>query len=122
MVERAIAFTFDAVKCGLLVSEQAHYAKNIDLISSPVKSYRSAIALISDCLNSALPLIFHDNVDLVMPSIREIAEMGYQFTQPFEVDASAGERRLGLRATPWAEAATETVAWWRERTLKVART
>ena len=59
---------------------------------------------------------------LVMPSIREIAEMGYQFTQPFEVDASAGERRLGLRATPWAEAATETVAWWRERTLKVART
>ena len=54
-------------------------------------------------------------VGLVAPSVREIAEIAYQFAQPFEVDARAGEARLGVGATPWALAAQETVAWWRGR-------
>jgi len=57
---------------------------------------------------------------LVVPSLREIAEVAYQFTQPFEVDARAGEARLGVVATPWPQAARETVAWWRERSAVLA--
>lgn len=54
-------------------------------------------------------------VGLVVPSVREIAEIAYQFAQPFEVDARADQARLGLSATPWPRAAQETVAWWRGR-------
>jgi len=52
-------------------------------------------------------------VGLVVPSVREISEIAYQFTQPFEVDARADQERLGVLATPWPQAAVETVAWWR---------
>lgn len=58
-------------------------------------------------------------VGLVVPSVREIAEVTYQFTQAFEIDvdaATADARALGLTATPWPEAIAETVAWWRSRT------
>lgn len=46
---------------------------------------------------------------VLVPSIREIAEMGYQFDRPFTVDTSADEARLGMRATPWEEAVQATV-------------
>lgn len=58
---------------------------------------------------------------LFSPSLREVSEVGYQFTQPFEVDARDGERRLGLTATPWPRALAETVAWRREREPAAAR-
>lgn len=51
----------------------------------------------------------------VVPLLRELADVAHQFTRPFEVDARAGEARLGLTATPWDRAAAETVAWWRSR-------
>ena len=57
---------------------------------------------------------------VVVPSLREVAEVTYQFTQPFEIDARAGEARLGLTATPWDQAAAETVAWWRDQALASA--
>ncbi|TGO04006.1 NAD-dependent epimerase/dehydratase family protein [Serinibacter arcticus] len=65
------------------------------------------------------PALLHA-LGLVVPSLREIAEVAYQFTQPFEVDASAGEARLGVVATPWPQAARETVAWWRDRRAVLA--
>ncbi|WP_158277260.1 NAD-dependent epimerase/dehydratase family protein [Serinibacter arcticus] len=62
-------------------------------------------------------------VGLVTPSVREIAEVTYQFTQAFEIDvdaATADARTLGLTATPWSTAIAETVAWWQARTAVAA--
>jgi nucleoside-diphosphate-sugar epimerase len=44
---------------------------------------------------------------------REVAEMLYQFEQPFVMDSAASEAAFGLRPTPLPEAAAATVAWWR---------
>lgn len=52
---------------------------------------------------------------LVIPVVRELVDVAHQFTQPFEVDTRASRARLGVTATPWPEAAAETVAWWRAR-------
>lgn len=46
---------------------------------------------------------------------RELAEMLYQFEQPFVMDSSASEALLGLSPTPLADAAAVTVGWWRDR-------
>ncbi|MCU0311772.1 MAG: NAD-dependent epimerase/dehydratase family protein [Acidimicrobiales bacterium] len=49
------------------------------------------------------------------PLMKELRETAYQFEHPFVIDASDAEAVFGLRATPLAETAATTVAWWRDR-------
>jgi len=44
---------------------------------------------------------------------REVAEMLYQFEQPFVMDSAASEAAFGMRPTPLPVAAAATAAWWR---------
>lgn len=46
---------------------------------------------------------------------REMAEMIYQFEQPFTMDSTRTERLLGLSPTPLDQGAATTVAWWTNR-------
>ena len=62
---------------------------------------------------SGIPTPLLRAVGLVSSSMRELAEVAYQFEAPFILDASRSERELGLAPTPIEEAASETVAWWR---------
>jgi nucleoside-diphosphate-sugar epimerase len=41
--------------------------------------------------------------------------MRYEFTQPFLVDSTKAETRLGLSATPLDDAVSQTVSWFRHR-------
>lgn len=50
---------------------------------------------------------------VVVPSVRELAEMMPQFDRTFVMDSSATEELLGLEATPLPSGAEETVQWWR---------
>lgn len=52
---------------------------------------------------------------VVSRDMRELAEMLYQFTDPFVMDSTATENTLGLAPTPLPDAAAETVRWWRDR-------
>lgn len=52
---------------------------------------------------------------LFVPMAREMVEMMYQFTKPFEVDSSRIERDFGLSPTPLEEGMARTVAWYRAR-------
>lgn len=61
-----------------------------------------------------MPLGLVRALGLLVPLMGELAEMGYQFTEPFTVDTHDDEARLGIAATPWPQAARETVAWWRQ--------
>ncbi|HVN54357.1 MAG TPA: SDR family oxidoreductase [Anaerolineaceae bacterium] len=51
-------------------------------------------------------------VGLFNPVLREVAEMAYEFEEPFILDASCFEEAFGLRATPLAETIHETVQWF----------
>jgi nucleoside-diphosphate-sugar epimerase len=52
------------------------------------------------------------SLGVLSPGTRELAEMLYQFEQPFVLDSRASEAALGLHPTPLKEAAAATVAWW----------
>ena len=64
---------------------------------------------------SAIPAAMLRALGLVAPSMRELAETAYMFTDPFVLDSSASERLLGLAPTPIEIGAKETVTWWREQ-------
>lgn len=50
---------------------------------------------------------------VLMPSMRELAELSYQFDRPFVMDSSASEQVLGLTPTPLDSAVDATVRWWK---------
>jgi len=52
---------------------------------------------------------------LVVPDLRELAEIGYQLDAPFVVDSSAAETTFGLSPTPMDEALGYTIRWYRDR-------
>ena len=52
---------------------------------------------------------------LVNPLIRELAEMEYEFEEPFILDTTKYEATFGAAGTPLRDAITETVAWFRSR-------
>ncbi|CAB4580948.1 MAG: NAD-dependent epimerase/dehydratase family protein [Actinobacteria bacterium] len=49
------------------------------------------------------------------PMMRELQETLYQFERPWVADSTLTEQTFGLRATPIAEQAEATVAWFRDR-------
>jgi nucleoside-diphosphate-sugar epimerase len=50
---------------------------------------------------------------LVNPTMRELAEMAYQFEEPFVLDTSKYQSAFGAAGTPLAAAVATTVAWYR---------
>lgn len=63
----------------------------------------------------AYPVWMMRALGAVHTDTRELAEMAYQFAEPFVLDSSRSEAELGLSPTPWDEVVRETVRWWRER-------
>ncbi|TKV28458.1 NAD-dependent epimerase/dehydratase family protein [Arthrobacter sp. NamB2] len=49
----------------------------------------------------------------VLPSMRELAEMTYQFDLPFVMDSTASTQVLGLEPTALDAAIADTLLWWR---------
>jgi hypothetical protein len=96
--------------------------------TNPPMSQRQFIAAL--CAAANLPAIGVGTIPsgvtralgLLVPTIREIAEIRYQLDHPFVVDSSAAQIAFGLLPTPMPEALTDTVSWYREpRTTKGTR-
>ncbi len=62
----------------------------------------------------ATPKLLLQAIGLFNPTLREVAEMVYQFEEPFVVDDSKFTQAFGKLATPLPEAIAATVAWWRQ--------
>jgi nucleoside-diphosphate-sugar epimerase len=52
----------------------------------------------------------------VSPLMRELAEMSYEFEQPFVLDFTRYETTFGTSGTPLATAITDTIAWYQSET------
>lgn len=57
---------------------------------------------------------------MAVPLMRELAEMAYQFEEPFVLDSQLTSDTFGLAATPLAVGARATVRWWRDRLAAAA--
>jgi nucleoside-diphosphate-sugar epimerase len=63
----------------------------------------------------ALPKLAVRALGLVNPMMRELAEMAYEFDEPFILDTSKYQSAFGAAGTPLAGAIAATVAWYRSR-------
>jgi hypothetical protein len=61
-----------------------------------------------------IPALATRALGIVVPTIRELAEIRYQFDTPFIVDSSAAQTAFGLAPTPMPEALEQTVSWYGE--------
>jgi nucleoside-diphosphate-sugar epimerase len=61
----------------------------------------------------AVPPLLLRALGLANPTLRELAEMQYQFAEPFIVDSSKISARLGLKATPVEQALADTLTSYR---------
>lgn len=64
----------------------------------------------------AVPKLLVRALGLVSPMMRGLAEMSYQFDQPFVLDTTKFRTMFGSIGTPLSTAVAETVAWYRTRT------
>jgi nucleoside-diphosphate-sugar epimerase len=62
-----------------------------------------------------LPKLAVRALGLVSPMMRELAEMAYEFEQPFVLDTAKYQATFGAAGTPLPTAIAETVAWYRSR-------
>ena len=58
----------------------------------------------------AVPKVLLRTLGLVVPMMREIGQMSYQFEAPFILDSSAAMVHFGLLPTPWDEVCRRTLA------------
>ncbi len=84
----------------------------------PAETTRAVIARFARALDreirvSAVPTWLLRTVGVFSPTMREIAEMTYQWKQPYVLDDARIRRELGLAPTPWQDAIDATIAWAR---------
>ena len=64
----------------------------------------------------SVPKLVMRALGLFNPMMRELAEMAYEFEEPFVLDTSRYESTFGAAGTPLAHAIAATVAWYRTQT------
>jgi nucleoside-diphosphate-sugar epimerase len=63
----------------------------------------------------AVPKLAVRALGLVNPMLRELAEMAYEFDEPFILDTGKYQTAFGAAGTPLADAIAATLAWYRTR-------
>jgi nucleoside-diphosphate-sugar epimerase len=63
-----------------------------------------------------VPKLLVRALGLVSPMMRGLAEMSYEFDEPFILDTTKFRTTFGAGGTPLATAVADTVAWYRTRT------
>jgi nucleoside-diphosphate-sugar epimerase len=63
----------------------------------------------------AVPALAVRALGLFSPMMRGLAEMAYEFNEPFVLDTAKFQSTFGTGGTPLAAAVAETVAWYRSK-------
>ncbi len=114
----AYSYTPD-VAAGLVALGLDDAARGVSMLPVlPAETTRQVIARVGQALGaeiaiSQIPTWVVRAMGLFSPLMREVAEMVYQWTQPFAVDDAAFRARYRLAPTPWDVAMAATVAWAR---------
>lgn len=89
--------------------------------SNPPVSVREALRRLSAAVGAPEPRLrvvprwLLKTGGLVVPLLREVDGMLYQFDAPFEVDATETEQTFGIRPTNWDQLLAETARAWQAR-------
>lgn len=86
------------------------------LPAQPAETTRAVVARFAAALDreiaiTTVPTWLLRIVGVFSPTMRELAEMTYQWKQPYVVDDSKFRTTFGVHPTPWKEAIAITLAW-----------
>jgi nucleoside-diphosphate-sugar epimerase len=104
----------------VLGSDQRAWGRAWHTPTNPPLSQREIIAALCTAADvpvpqvRTIPALATRTLGIFVPTIRELAEVRYQFDMPFIVDSSAAQTAFGLAPTPMGTALEKTVTWYRE--------
>jgi nucleoside-diphosphate-sugar epimerase len=89
--------------------------------TSPPRSAREAVAALADAARLDAPAVRQipwsvvRAIGVLVPQLRGLHEIAYQFDAPFVVDSRDFTMSFGHAPTPFEDACAATIGWWRRR-------
>jgi nucleoside-diphosphate-sugar epimerase len=123
-VPHAVSYMPDVVRALVtLATDERAWGSPWHVPNAPAVSQRDTIAAFAtaagtDVKVSSVPKLALSALGLVNADMKALKETAYQFELPWIADASLTAATFGLHATPLADGATATVAWWRSQIAK----
>jgi nucleoside-diphosphate-sugar epimerase len=101
-----------------IASDERAWGKAWHVPNAPATTQREAVQAFAAAAGttakvSAVPKLALKALGLFSPVMKGLQETWYQFADPWVTDSTLTEQTFGLTATPLAEGAAATVAWWR---------
>ena len=95
------------------------YGQAWNVPNAPTRTLRALLALSAGIAHVPLnvqvvPSWARPIWELLIPPLRELAEMSFQTDRPYLVDTSKFRSRFGWTATPFEDGLAATVAWYRD--------
>lgn len=102
----------------ILSAHDEAYGQAWHIPNAPTKTTREMLTMFFEEAKvmpkiGAIPNLAIKALGIVNPLIREVAEMLYEFNEPFVVNSSKFEKAFGNIATPHQQAISQTLAWFR---------
>ncbi|CAB4363106.1 MAG: NAD-dependent epimerase/dehydratase family protein [Actinobacteria bacterium] len=120
-VVHAVSYMPDVVRTLVTIAddEQA-WGKPWHVPNAPAITQRKTVAALAAAAGTtvavkSVPKVAVTALGLFVAPMRGLTETWYQFTDPWVADSSLTQQTFGLVATPLADGAAATVAWWRAR-------
>lgn len=120
-IPHSVSYMPDVVTTMVAIAlDERAWGKPWHVPSGPALSQRAVVTALAEAAGTtvkvtAMPKALLNIAGVFSPPIGALKEVWYQFDQPWVIDAAHTETTFGLAATPLAQGAADTVAWWRER-------
>jgi len=121
-VPHSLSYMPDVVRTLVtLAADERAWGRAWHVPNAPAVTQRAAVHAFAAAAGTAVkvgtvPKVMVRALGLVVPTMRGLTETWYQFDSPWITDSTLTEQTFGLTATPLAEGAAATVAWWKART------
>jgi nucleoside-diphosphate-sugar epimerase len=112
------SFTPD-VAAGLVALGASHDAHGVWMLPvQPAETSRAVVGRFARALGreieiATVPTWVARMIGIFQPTMRELAEMTYQWKQPYVLDDAKFRATFGIDPTPWDEAVAQTITWAR---------
>ncbi|MDO8391371.1 MAG: NAD-dependent epimerase/dehydratase family protein [Actinomycetota bacterium] len=121
-VPHSLSYMPDVVRTLVTIAtDERAWGRPWHVPNAPAVTQREAVQALAAAAGTSVkvttvPKAMVQALGLAVPTMRGLTETWYQFDSPWITDSALTEHTFGLTATPLADAAAATVAWWKART------
>ncbi len=120
-VPHSISYMPDVVRTLVTIADDERaWGKAWQVPNAPAVTQRQTVEAFAAAAGttakvSAVPKFALKVLGLFSPMMKGLQETWYQFAEPWVTDSTLTEQTFGLQATPLADGAAATVAWWQAK-------